>query len=80
MPPAMASAIETWDVDSVAEWISALDSGSFAELAPVFRAHQVSGDVLVVLTKEELKYDLGVDTLGRRKRLLAAIAKMHAGL
>src|SRR5215472_11330058 len=43
---------------------------------PVFRDNDIEGDVLPSLTAEDLK-DLGINSVGHRRRLLEAIASLN---
>ncbi|CAI5995871.1 unnamed protein product [Closterium sp. NIES-65] len=63
-----------WTTDDVATWLTA---EGFACYAQAFLRHAVCGQVLFELTAEDLRDDLGVRTLGDRKRLLAAIAQLR---
>ncbi|CAI5485297.1 unnamed protein product [Closterium sp. Naga37s-1] len=63
-----------WTTDDVATWLTA---EGFACYAQAFLRHAVCGQVLLELTAEDLRDDLGVRTLGDRKRLLAAIAQLR---
>ncbi|CAI5469639.1 unnamed protein product [Closterium sp. Yama58-4] len=63
-----------WTTDDVATWLTA---EGFACYAQAFLRHAVCGQVLLELTAEDLRDDLGVRTLGDRKRLLSAIAQLR---
>src|SRR5580698_358364 len=54
----------------VADWLRAL---GLERYEATFRENDVTGDLLHQLTAEDLK-ELGVATVGHRRRLLAAIA------
>jgi class 3 adenylate cyclase len=54
----------------LAQWLAELGLGQYAE---AFAENDIDFDVLAQLTDEDLK-ELGVSSLGNRKRLLAAIA------
>jgi class 3 adenylate cyclase len=58
----------------VAAWLSELGLGRYAA---AFRDHHIDAPLLPTLTAEELR-ELGVISLGHRKRLLAAIAGLSA--
>jgi class 3 adenylate cyclase/tetratricopeptide (TPR) repeat protein len=59
----------------VKEWLTELGLGQYAE---AFAANHIDAELLDGLTADDLR-DLGVTSLGHRKRLLAAIAERKAG-
>ena len=56
----------------VGAWLRGLGLGQYE---PVFRDNDIDADLLPALTADDLR-ELGVDSLGHRKRLLAAIATL----
>jgi class 3 adenylate cyclase len=58
----------------VGEWLRGL---GLADYAPAFRDNNIDGRVLRQLTAEDLR-DLGVASVGHRRRLLDAIAALRA--
>ena len=62
-------------MSDVTSWLDALGLGSYAES---FAAQQIEFDLLPELGDADLK-ELGVATLGHRKRLLKAIAELKGG-
>ena len=58
----------------VVDWLRALDLGQYEE---AFRENLVSMDLLPSLTADDLK-ELGVNTVGDRRRLLNAITALRA--
>lgn len=54
------------------EWLEGLGLGAYAE---AFDANDIDGSVLPDLTADDLK-DIGVTSVGHRRRLLSAIAKL----
>jgi class 3 adenylate cyclase len=58
----------------VVDWLRALDLGQYEE---TFRENLVSMDLLPSLTADDLK-ELGVNTVGDRRRLLNAISALRA--
>ncbi|MBV8738788.1 MAG: hypothetical protein JO007_16325, partial [Alphaproteobacteria bacterium] len=58
----------------IAEWLRGL---GLAEYAPAFRENAIDGAILPELTADDLR-DLGVNLVGHRRRLLAAIAALRA--
>ena len=57
----------------IAAWLHGL---GLEQYEPVFRENDVDGDVLPNLTAEDLK-DLGINSVGHRRRLLEAIAALN---
>lgn len=57
----------------IATWLTALDLGRYTQ---AFRDNDINRKVLEELTDAELR-ELGVSSLGHRKKLLAAIAALH---
>ena len=60
----------------VAAWLQGLGLGRYA---PAFRNNDVDAEVLQRLTAEDLR-ELGVASIGHRRRLLDAIAALGAGV
>src|SRR5438874_2624545 len=60
----------------VAEWLRGL---GLEQYAPAFRDNDVDGEVLKRLTAEDLR-ELGVASIGHRRRLLDAIASLSEPL
>src|SRR5437016_3020565 len=56
----------------VAEWLRGL---GLEQYAPAFRDNDIDGEVLLRLTAEDLR-ELGVASIGHRRRLLDAIAAL----
>jgi hypothetical protein len=56
----------------LAEWLRGL---GLEEYGPAFRDHDIDGEVLRRLTGEDLR-ELGVASVGHRRRLLDAIAAL----
>jgi len=56
----------------VAEWLRGL---GLEQYVPAFRANDIDGEVLLRLTAEDLR-ELGVASIGHRRRLLDAIATL----
>jgi class 3 adenylate cyclase len=59
----------------VAEWLRGL---GLEQYKPAFRANDIDGEVLRHLTGEDLR-ELGVTSIGHRRRLLDAIAALNIG-
>src|SRR5262249_27865969 len=60
----------------VAEWLRGL---GLERYVPVFRDNDIDGEVLRRLTSEDLR-ELGVRSVGQRRRLLYAICALHTTL
>ena len=58
----------------IGKWLRGL---GLAQYEPAFRKHDIDFEVLPKLTAEDLR-DLGVESVGRRRKLLAAIAELTA--
>ena len=59
----------------VRAWLEAHDLGQYAE---VFASNDIDAELLCTLTADDLK-ELGIASLGHRKKLLAAIAGLGVG-
>jgi class 3 adenylate cyclase/predicted ATPase len=57
----------------IAAWLHGL---GLEQYEPVFRDNDIDGDVLPSLTAEDLK-DLGINSVGHRRRLLGAVAALN---
>ena len=57
----------------IGEWLQALGLGHYEA---AFRENDVDAELLPSLTADDLK-DLGVTSVGHRRRLQDAIAKLH---
>lgn len=66
--------VEDWSVGDVCDWLQAQ---GFARYVASFARENIDGDVLLELTLEELKDELGVTSLGDRKRLFEAISSLQ---
>ncbi|HJU20688.1 MAG TPA: AAA family ATPase [Stellaceae bacterium] len=58
----------------ISEWLRGLGLGQYE---PAFRDNDIDGELLLSLTAEDLR-DLGVASIGHRRRLLNAIAALNA--
>ncbi len=58
---------------NIADWLGSL---GFGQYAPSFIENDIDADVLLVLSEADLK-ELGVSSLGHRKKLIAAIESMR---
>src|SRR3984957_20594450 len=66
-----------WDVTmDVGDWLRGL---GLSEYEPAFRDNQIDSEVLPKLTGDDLK-ELGVTSVGHRRRLLSAIAELSGAI
>ena len=63
----------TWDIKEVCNWIEVI---GFMQYRRKFSHNSVDGEVLVAMTDDQLKKDLGVLPLGHRTALLKAIKQL----
>lgn len=61
--------------EGVRSWLIEL---GLSRYAPVFEIHEVDDDVLPMLTLEDLK-DMGINAVGSRRKMYAAIQKLRKG-
>ncbi|KAL3731111.1 hypothetical protein ACJRO7_028048 [Eucalyptus globulus] len=61
--------------DGVRSWLVEL---GLSRYAPVFEIHEVDDEVLPMLTLEDLK-DMGINAVGSRRKMYAAILKLRKG-
>ena len=69
-PPPSAAGPAGWGVAEVARWLSEL---GFKQYSETFKAHHVTGAVLPLLSKDVLKVDLSVASLGHRLLIVQAV-------
>ena len=65
-PPPSVAGPAGWGTAEVACWLSEL---GFKQYAEAFKSHHVTGAVLPLLSKDVLKTDLGIASLGHRLSL-----------
>ena len=68
------TAVHHWTAHQVSQW---LNSEGFSNIALHFVRHGVTGQILLSLTTDELKNDLGVTKLADRRNLMKKIGKLH---
>ena len=66
--------VESWGVAQVGGWLQDLGLPQYVE---VFKVNEITGEVLVDLSLEDLDY-MDIKTLGHRKTLLKAVTKLKA--
>ncbi|ETO33683.1 hypothetical protein RFI_03421 [Reticulomyxa filosa] len=69
----------TWDSDDVYYWLSEAENGKWQDWASVLYRNQISGDMLDDLNGQDL-VQLGIETLGARKKLLQMIKSLQVSL
>eukprot|EP00741_Cyanophora_paradoxa_P003824 tig00000718_g3718.t1 len=65
-----SKSIVDWSVTDVADWLDSIGCGRYI---PSFVSHRIDGVLLPSLTAAELRNELGVASLGDRKRILAEV-------
>jgi hypothetical protein len=65
-----------WDVAEVEAWVLAI--GMPPEVAGAFRDADIEGHELLALTRDELGQDVGVQKIGHKKRIMAALEDLKA--
>ena len=63
-----------WDVNEVAQWLASI---GFADVAPIFQKHCISGPTLPKLNDALLK-EMGIEIVGRRLLLITEVIKIQA--
>jgi hypothetical protein len=71
----IAESPSKWTEANVSEWLR--DEG-LGRLVGTFAEHHIDGGVLLTLDGEELRKELDITSLGDRKKVLAAIARLKA--
>ncbi|KAI5408837.1 hypothetical protein KIW84_054604 [Lathyrus oleraceus] len=71
----VGNSVTAWEfvirlVDTVEEWLS--------RYAPMFEIYEVDGELLPMLTLEDLK-DMGISVVGSRSKMYTAIQKLRKG-
>ncbi|KAJ3020357.1 UNVERIFIED_CONTAM: WD repeat, SAM and U-box domain-containing protein 1 [Siphonaria sp. JEL0065] len=67
---------EEWSIEDVAGWVG-LKGGSEA-VVKSFEEQEIDGAALITLSNEDLINELGIKSLGMRRKILAGIEKMKA--
>jgi phosphate/sulfate permease len=69
-------ALRFWSTETTLRWITYALEGRFDYLTPSWAKQEVDGNVLYLLTEEELKTDLDVAKIGDRKAILKLIKEL----
>ena len=76
-PPPSLAGPAGWGVADVARWLSEL---GFKQHAEAFKSHHVTGAVLPLLSKDVLKTDLGIASLGHRLLIVQGVRTLFPDL
>ncbi len=68
--------VDQWTEQEVIDWLFSLHGGQLTEYAMLFQLHHITGRALFLLSGEDL-LQMGVLSLGHRKRLLEEIEVLH---
>ncbi|KAI8607062.1 hypothetical protein BC830DRAFT_1175733 [Chytriomyces sp. MP71] len=72
--------LSEWNIDHVTEWILAIPSlDSAEEVARLFKAQEIDGSVLLELSEDDLKNEIGITHLARRRKVIGAIQRLKNG-
>ncbi|KAJ3065280.1 polar growth protein [Podochytrium sp. JEL0797] len=66
---------DEWTVEMVSEWVR--QKGASDEVAAAFVQQEIDGSVLLSLSADDLKNELGVSALGVRRKIMSAIEKLR---
>ncbi|KAJ3020356.1 UNVERIFIED_CONTAM: polar growth protein [Siphonaria sp. JEL0065] len=66
---------EDWTVEQVADWIR--QKGASEDIVMAFIKQDIDGPVLLTLTSNDLITELGVKTLGLRRKIISALDKIR---
>ena len=72
MGDAEVASMLTWSVDQVCAWLASVGLDVFEKH---FRQHEITGDILPLITLAELK-DMNVELVGPRTQLLKKLGKL----
>jgi hypothetical protein len=70
----MARPLVSWDVKDVCNWVEVIGFGQYRRR---FAHHSVDGVLLIALTDEQYKSDLGILPLGHRTALIRAVKELQ---
>ena len=73
MSSAPAFSASSWTVEETSQW---LRNNGFEEQIQAFADNDIDGSALLELTQEELKDDLKIGSLGKRKAIIREIEKL----
>lgn len=77
-PVDLSKPIARWSKEDVRAWVAGHSEEMVRSLATQLYDNDVDGELLLQLDQQSLKEELGVTSLGKRKKLLAAIALARA--
>jgi hypothetical protein len=64
--------ISTWSLEDVQQWLAQIGLSAPCGCHEAFRRHHITGPVLLMLTEDVLKEELGITVYGQRKLILLA--------
>lgn len=64
--------ISTWSLEDVQQWLEQIGLSATCDCHEAFRRHHITGPVLLMLTEDILKEELGITVFGQRKLILLA--------
>ncbi|XP_060115477.1 NAD(+) hydrolase SARM1 [Heteronotia binoei] len=73
VPQRLLPTVPNWKPLEVQKWLQQI---GFVKYCPLFLEHQVDGDLLLRLTEEDLKGDLGMDSSITRKRFFRELTEL----
>jgi hypothetical protein len=75
-----ASNADSWSVTEVNKWVDeqGLETAVSAKIKEGFTKHNVDGTVLLHITEEDVKDDLGIESGIQRKKVMAGIEKLKS--
>ncbi|XP_050304801.1 NAD(+) hydrolase sarm1 isoform X3 [Anthonomus grandis grandis] len=73
VPHKLSQQVPLWSVEDVEEWVKQI---GFSEVAPSFAESRVDGDLLLQLTDENLRDDIGLVNGIKRKRFTRELQKL----
>lgn len=73
VPHKLSQQVPLWSAEDVEEWVKQI---GFLEIAPNFVESRVDGDLLLQLTEENLKEDIGLTNGIKRKRFTRELQKL----
>eukprot|EP01134_Creolimax_fragrantissima_P007051 CFRG7051T1 len=69
--------VPMWSKVEVRDWLANHEQPILRDLADILYENDIDGDLLLQLNGENMKTDLNISSLGKRKKLEAAIQQIH---
>ncbi|XP_050680745.1 NAD(+) hydrolase sarm1-like isoform X1 [Leptidea sinapis] len=73
VPHKLSQQVPLWSIEDVREWVKQI---GFTECADNFYESKVDGDLLLQITEDNLKYDIGLDNGIKRKRFARELQQL----